>query len=467
MFKRKKSKMVSNVVATDKKQFHVVTFNLRATKSLVRNDSMEGRDFLVVPTQMITEGVHTGDGGPIYYPADELSKLPVAWNHKPAVVYHPKRNGQGTTACDPIEITARKVGVLMNTKWNNDTKKLGTEVWLEPSRADVVDNRVMEAIENNAVMEVSTGLFMDLEQVEGEWNGEPYIGIAHNLQPDHLALLPDVKGACSIEDGAGFLRLNELGYDQTRIALSSILRDKNENAWIEEVYDEYFVYEDGGKLYKQEYVKDSNGTMTFSGMPAEVTRTVEYKEVTNLNQKGVQMDKKKIVDALIANAKTSWKEEDRDSLMLLSEKILTNMGNDVETLSKVEKPEPTPANNQEPAPANNQEPAPAPAPKLKTLQDVLNEAPTEIREVLEAGVATLNAEKNRLVNTIRSNERNVFSEEYLKGCSVDQLKGMAVLASSSKPARGVNMFDGLAEVANDEVVTETPLEIPVMNFDKN
>ena len=70
--------------------FQYITSNV---KSLVRHDSMEGRDYLVGPMVMINEGVHAGSDGPIYYPAAELRKGLNTWNHRPIVVYHPQRNG--------------------------------------------------------------------------------------------------------------------------------------------------------------------------------------------------------------------------------------------------------------------------------------------------------------------------------------------------------------------------------------
>jgi hypothetical protein len=192
------------------KMFQYVVTNF---KPVVRKDAMGSRDWLVAPVIMMTEGVHKGSAGPIYYPSDELGKLPVAWNHKPVVVYHPQRNGMPVTACDPIELTARGIGVLMNTQFDREGKKLRSEAWLQPERMAAIDDRIGKAIDKNEMMEVSTGLFMDLDMTEGEWNGEKYVGIARNLQPDHLALLPDLKGACSIADGAGFLRLNAAGDD--------------------------------------------------------------------------------------------------------------------------------------------------------------------------------------------------------------------------------------------------------------
>jgi Uncharacterized protein conserved in bacteria (DUF2213) len=272
--------------------FQYVTTNV---KPLIRQDQMEGKDWVVVPTQMITEGVHNGSDGPIFYPADELSKLPAVWNHKPVVVYHPVVNGVSVSACEPNQITTRKVGVLMNTKWDGETKKLGTETWLDPARMNIVDTRIAEAITKNEMMEVSTGLFMDLERKEGEWNGEKYIGIAHNMQPDHLALLPDLKGACSIEDGAGFLRVNEarrklvinmLSHDEIRRGLNCILWTKNDNAWIDMIYNDYFIYEIEGKLYKQNYLKNDEGVQ-LDGLPKLVEKKVDYVEVTSMTENAV------------------------------------------------------------------------------------------------------------------------------------------------------------------------------------
>jgi hypothetical protein len=47
---------------------------------------------------------------------------------------------------------------------------------------------------------------MDVQKQVGTLNGMEYGRIARNLMPDHLAILPDKIGACSIADGAGLLR---------------------------------------------------------------------------------------------------------------------------------------------------------------------------------------------------------------------------------------------------------------------
>lgn len=180
-------------------------FNLASPK--IRTEMLEGKEHIVAPMVMLTEGVFDGSSGPLYYPASELAKTPAVWNHKPIVVYHPELNGQGISACDPIIMETRKVGIILNTSYSD---KLRAEAWLDKERLAKVDQRVLEAIQKGKILEVSTGLFTDNEKFEGTWNGKSYSFVATNYRPDHLAILPDKKGACSIDDGAGLLA-NEQG----------------------------------------------------------------------------------------------------------------------------------------------------------------------------------------------------------------------------------------------------------------
>lgn len=278
-------------------------------KAITRKDQMEGRDYLVVPMVMLVEGVHNGSNGPLYYPKEELSKTPQVWNHKPVVVYHPSGS-----ACDPDILTNRKIGVIMNTKYEEG--KLKAEAWLEEERIKKVDERVLEAIQKNQMLELSTGLFTDNENMEGEWNKEPYKAIVKNFRPDHLAILPDQKGACCIEDGAGFLRLNsentelifnidsfteeekailktisivplisqyiknQLSFDEVRMLISNRLRETEPDGWVVEIFDNYFIYDSAGKLYQQSY-SIKNNKVLFKGLPVQVIKKTEYLVANN------------------------------------------------------------------------------------------------------------------------------------------------------------------------------------------
>ncbi len=274
-----------------------LTLNLTANKKLIRKDSMEGRDYTVVPMVMMKEGVLNGSLGPLFYPADEISKLPIIWNHKPVVVYHPQINGSGVSACSPDVLTAQKIGVIMNTHYDEASKTLKAEAWIEESRCKKVDKRVWNAIEKESMMELSTGLFTENEPVEnGKHGDKPYSYIARNYKPDHLAVLPDQVGACSVKDGAGFVRNelwaenrmvnNSVSFDDIRSQLGNLIRAKyqRKNAagienycYPESVYDDYVVFSCGdGKTMGQSYNVSKSGEVSLSGSPVEVRRKTIY-----------------------------------------------------------------------------------------------------------------------------------------------------------------------------------------------
>jgi Uncharacterized protein conserved in bacteria (DUF2213) len=327
----------------------------------IRMDKMEGREYMVVPTVMITEGVHNGSNGPLFYPADELAKFCQVWNHKPIVVYHPSMNGKAISACDPDVINSRKVGVIMGTNFADG--KLKAEAWIDAERAKTVDDRILAALQEGRMMEVSTGLFTDNDITDGEWKGKKYGAIARNYRPDHLAILPDLKGACSIEDGAGLLRneegltpeqqhairmymaANDDSQNDVRDALQALVNPPSEKVpmpspmgslgkWIVDNYPDYLIYEQGGKFYSQGYTGE-DGNYTLEGEPQEVKQVRTFEPVSNSPLKGMAqvsnqrrrkvMAKKDIVDALISNAQTQWAEEDREGLMEFEDGVLERM----------------------------------------------------------------------------------------------------------------------------------------------
>jgi len=169
-------------------------------KPRVRHEELDGRQYLVVPMSMILEGVHTGSQGPIYYSKGELSKTPNMWNMKPITIAHPKR---GDTATDLGIYKSQAIGMIMGAKWQDG--KLKAEAWIDKKKAKRIEPTVLEHIESGIPMEVSTGLFADCILEEGTWKGEKYVATAQNIRADHLAILPDKDGACSISDGAGLL----------------------------------------------------------------------------------------------------------------------------------------------------------------------------------------------------------------------------------------------------------------------
>lgn len=176
-----------------------------------REETLNGRNYLVTPMTMIVPGVLVGSKGRLFYPPEEVGKDPTPWNGIPITYYHPTKNGKPVSAKEVDENDI--IGVVKKSTTSNN---LRAEAWIDKSKADLKDKRIVESIQNGTPMEISTGLYTDnfAAPAGSHWQGKKYDFIARNYRPDHLAILPDQKGACSVNDGCG-LGINQ---DSTLIA---------------------------------------------------------------------------------------------------------------------------------------------------------------------------------------------------------------------------------------------------------
>ena len=153
---------------------------------LVRKDTLDGRDYLVAPVILITEGVHNN----VLYRADDLKKFPEAWNGRPIPLFHPEMRGKPISANSPEILESRIVGTIFNTKydeWSNNgarLKGLKAEAWIEVEKAKRIAPRLLQALEDEEPIEVSTGLFTEDILEPGKWNEESYEAIATNYRPE-------------------------------------------------------------------------------------------------------------------------------------------------------------------------------------------------------------------------------------------------------------------------------------------
>lgn len=463
---------------------------------MVRNETLEGREYLAVPMVMMVEGVLNGSNGPLFYPAEELAKVPQVWNMKPVVVYHPQMDGKALSACDSEIIENYKVGMIMNTSF--DGKRLKAEAWLEPDRLTIVDNRIREALDSGEVMEVSTGVFTEDEEVSGEFGGVTYNSIARNYRPDHLALLPDQIGACSVADGAGLMRLNtkikgdilhalnqlninaDISHDELRNKLYTLIREsisrEEFDFWIEEVFDSYFVYSQKDDYFLQDYKLKDDEEVQLLGVPVQVERKIVYNKmpITFNKKKGdSQMNKEEFVADLIAISK--WTQEDQEFLLSLNEEQLTKMAVPETNVDANENPNADPneggddpgegevvpvVGNAVPLvekPTANAEPV--------TAEQYLANAPPEIAAVLNEAMQTQAVKKAELIAVIVANDKNVLTQEQLSAMHVNELSAIAILAAKAPTPEQVleNNFKGMLSAGVGGVVEE-PLEMPKINF---
>ncbi len=463
--------------------------SLRANMcALIREEEFEGRLHYVVPVVLMAEGVHNG----IYYSAEELSKFPDAWNGQPIPVYHPKEGESPVSANSPKVIDDLVAGRIFNCKFENG--KLKGEAWIDPEKADKIDPQIMVKLNNGEMIEVSIGVWEEDEVVDGEWHGQPYDMIAHNLRPDHLALLPDGQGACSVSDGGGMPRINEqkqfsvlnafkamakhLGFQVQQISHDGVrdkLRDTlnspdgmidiDSYCFVMDVYDDYLIYEKNEHLYKQAYTK-MDDEVELAGDAIEVKRVVSFVPVisqTNDEKKqgDDNMPRKEAIDALIANS--DWTEDDIE--------LLTGMTDDqfARIDDEQEDPDATPGVT----PKVEIEPT-TPAVELEvdgedeeiTTDSYLQSAPPEIREVMTSVLQMQKQAHAETMAGILALPNCPFTEAELTVKSLDELDKFAQLAQAPVPkfvAQGGSGEPQMQTHAGGVEIADPP---PVMNWDK-
>lgn len=192
----------------------VVLLHFHAEVGDQRTETFEGREHLVIPVVALVEGVIQAANAeePELALAEEFGKHVEGWNGRPVVVDHPQKRGQFVSANSPEMLEKEKTGTIFNARVTD--KKLHLEAWVDLSLAEEKEDRISDTVDllkEGDVIEVSTGIFVDIRPSTGRFNGEDYEGIWTNTTPDHLAILSGGKlGACSIEDGCGANRVNHL-----------------------------------------------------------------------------------------------------------------------------------------------------------------------------------------------------------------------------------------------------------------
>jgi hypothetical protein len=321
---------------------------------------------------MIVEGVFAGNQGPILYEQSDITKSVASWNHKPITVGHPKRGDQFVSGCLPESIEDFGVGMVLNTSWNSRTKKLRAEAWFDETRLDVVPggSAIKAALAKQEPMEVSTGLFVDKEVLSGQYNGKEFTGKARNFRPDHLAVIVNGVGACSLKDGAGLL--------------------VNKDAQASDVNPQ-----SGENLA----TTDAEGKL----LENRIQEVRESKPLI-VNEK-VKMKRDEILAVL--------GDDHKDFVANLSD-------GQVEALAKLQRTVTVEV------PVANEAP--------KNLDELLASAPADVKAKIEEAFAVNTAHRDGLIEQIVANEKNQFSKEELAVLPTATLTKMAVFAVNAAPA---------------------------------
>lgn len=283
-----------------------------------------GKEYLVVPGIPVREQVMNS----YLVPADEIARSVKGWNGTAISIHHPHLNDGSVNVPDP---DVAIIGRFYHAQWDDGTKRMSGEYWIDLAEAERFKEgkAVVEAIRANKILETSTGYFADDELTPGLFEGKEYKTIHRNLLPDHIAILPNAVGACSIHDGCGVnrnIKLNECDCDcpfrneslddklnQIQAAFQKEFAQPSDSAnatpsptylWVRKTFDDYVIVEDGADLYQVNYGKDTEGNPIFD--PRDKWQKVKLlEEYAPVNAEGGYLTEEMLKRMLNANANAS------------------------------------------------------------------------------------------------------------------------------------------------------------------
>jgi hypothetical protein len=390
--------------------------------------TLDGKTYLAGSVVMAKEMVMNG----LMYSKEELKRAVPGWNGRPVTVGHPKSDdGSFITANDPKVLEDTQIGFIFDAYFRDTDNKLTANVWLDASKLDKFTD-VREAISNEKTLEVSTGLFLDLVTEEGVHNGKKYSGKAVNHLPDHLALLPNEVGACSVADGAGFPRVNvmlgsnEVTFRERSRLIRQALQAKlsTDYFYVEEIFDaSVVVYKATDGLFAYDYTFDKEtGTLTL-GEGVEVFQKIEYPPISTL---GANMDAVK---------------KDEDKAVVKTEAVGNVAPDKPAEVAVVDALVVTPE-------VNKDTPV-VPAPAQETATPEVNAEQAE-------ALALLASSKQEAIAKIMANSEAGFTEDELKAMPYVQLKKIAALAGTTQAKVDMSGLGGPGGTVANQAVKETP-----------
>jgi hypothetical protein len=246
----------------------------------------EGVKHMVIPVIMAQEGVMNR----LFYPSEEFDGWANTWDGVPVPINHPEIEGVAVSARSPRIQELNSVGYVFNSKYED--KKLKGEIYLNIEKVKKLNaDYLIKSFESGEIMEVSTGLYSNVEMVSGKYGDDEYDAIVRNIRPDHLALLPNTVGACSIEDGCGAsISVNSCqcggvcgGKKNSQKEISKLLnltleKKYNDLVYIIDIYDNSVIYEFGKNrsVFKESYAINDDNVVILEDDAQEVIQKTSY-----------------------------------------------------------------------------------------------------------------------------------------------------------------------------------------------
>lgn len=181
----------------------------RISGNFTREETIDGKTYGVAPVTILAEGVHQGISAPgvaaprSLYPSAFFEALRPQLSSIDGIAVtcnHPQTESELVSARS-AEGMRFVVGYIANSRVENN--KLKAEAYIDLDALAAISPDALEALRNGEPMNVSWGGWPETTESTGAWHNEDYDEIVSNARFDHLALLPNDRGACSWDDGCG------------------------------------------------------------------------------------------------------------------------------------------------------------------------------------------------------------------------------------------------------------------------
>ena len=221
------------------------------------------------------------------------------------------------------------------------------------------------------------------------------------------------------------------------------------------------VYSQNEKLFQVDVSFNDGDFLIDDESLVEVTKSYSP-EISHLKGESQMSAVQKIVDGLIANEGTEFSDDDRESLLLLNEDFLQKLQpvvNEVAEAEVAEEVEVEETETEEVAEVEVEEVL-----ENLSVEEYVANAPPEIRDMLEAGLASHQRDRQALIDVVIANEKNVFEQIQLNEKSISELKGLAALAAKDEVVATPSYAGAAAPSPIQNSEEEAPLLIPTMNW---
>lgn len=455
----------------------------------IRTETLLGREYIVVPVIAMVEGVRFGANAeaPELGLASEFGADVITWANRPLVLNHPQMEVDGDmvycTANTPEILDTYSFGMTMNPYVEDS--KLKMEAWIDSARVNELGGEFLEVVETiqaGDMVEISVGFFSALEPKKGKFNGQAYGGVWRNIKPDHLAILSiGTLGACSNADGCGIPRINQEA-SMAKTAVPTIKVDKGgcgcgghdestcscdapEVLELKTHLDKEPDREELRNLIAPLISQAINGSLTDNDVRKLISAAMRKKWPNadaylyaftqdkaimetygsyngsygyrtfqigiNVSETGVEFvgeaEEVVLLTKIVPQAAAS--AESTQTNVQTKENDMADVTTTIPT-TPVESKQQETVTPVAPAPVAQTTTPVAPL----TAQAYIEQAPVEIREMLQSSMRLHQDRKNTLIEGIKANASNKFSEDQLKAFDLGMLENLAALASVQAPA---------------------------------